>query len=69
MFIQLNGNWWLLRKMVVADADVRIVNTDTALIDAALAAQATLYGLSGAYMIASTGSIPNQTIVAAVQIK
>ena len=53
--------------MAAGDVDVRIVNTDVALIDAAVTAQRVLCGISGAYMMTSIGPQNEQVVLVAIQ--
>lgn len=53
--------------MAAGDVDVRIVNADTTLIDAAVTAQRALVGISGAYMMTSIGPQNQQVVLVAIQ--
>lgn len=56
--------------MAIGDVDVRIVNADTTLIDAAITAQALLYpGVSGSFMMTSIGPENQQVVCVAIQVK
>ena len=58
--------------MVAGNVDVRIVNTDTTLIDAAVTAQKLLIDPSnkgsGAYMMTAIGPENQQVVLVAVQV-
>ena len=53
--------------MAAGDVDVRIVNADTTLMDAAVTAQRALCGISGAYMMTSIGPQNQQVVCVAIQ--
>lgn len=57
--------------MTIGDVDVRIVNADTTLVDAAVTAQLALHagGLSGSYMCCSIGPENQQVMLIAMQTK
>jgi len=53
--------------MVAGDVDVRIVNANATDLDTAITAQRALMGISGAYMIASSGAEGQQIVCVAIQ--
>jgi hypothetical protein len=55
--------------MAAGDVDVRIVAVNTTDVDTAITAQRALMGISGVYMIASTGPENQQLLCVAIQDK